>query len=193
MKHIYTQISSGKFKGKRLILPSLQTTRSTKSIVKGSFFDSFRYDLRGRLFIEAFGGSALMAAEALSNDAALAYAIEIDKNAYKIANENAKNLSENLKVFCADTFELTPRLIRDTKMQVILYLDPPFDIRDGFDDIYEKCYKMIRDLEKDKIFLIAIEHISKLNLPNEIGSFGILKTKKFGNTSLSYYQKMPLE
>ena len=72
MKYLFTQISSGKLKGRKLFLPSFSTTRSTKSIVKGSFFDSLRYDLRGKIFIEAFGGSALMAAEAISNGVDLA-------------------------------------------------------------------------------------------------------------------------
>ncbi|MGP1484691.1 MAG: 16S rRNA (guanine(966)-N(2))-methyltransferase RsmD [Campylobacter sp.] len=188
MKKFYSQISSGKFKGKKLLLPSSQTTRSTKNIVKGSFFDTFRYELVGKNFIEAFGGSALMAAEALSNEAQTAYAIEIDKNAFKIAFENAKIIGENLNVFNADTFDLTPQLIKKSTKPVILYLDPPFDIRDGFNDIYQKCYEMIKTIDKDKIFLIAIEHISGLDLPNSIGNFTLIKTKKFGNTSLSYYK-----
>lgn len=87
---LYTNIESGKYKGKKLLLPSLTTTRSTKSIVKSCVFNVIREDLRSKIFIEAFGGSALMAAEALSNHALKAYAIELDAKAYKIALENAK-------------------------------------------------------------------------------------------------------
>ena len=188
MKKLYAQISSGKFKGKKILVPSSQTTRPTKSIVQGSFFDSFRYDLIGKIFIEAFGGSALMAAEALSNGAKKSYAVELDKSAYETTRLNAKNLSEDLEVFNADTFELTPRLIRDADSKAILYLDPPFDIRDGFEGIYQKCYKMVETLDDEKIFLIAIEHTSILNVPNRIGKFELIKTKKFGNTALSYYK-----
>ncbi len=187
MKNLYATISSGKFKGKKLLLPSLQTTRSTKSIVKGSFFDSFRYELAGKVFIEAFGGSALMAAEALSNGAVKAYAVEIDKNAYKIALQNAKLIGDELEIINGDTFEVTPAIVERQNLPVILYLDPPFDIRDGFADVYEKCVNLVRNLLKDKIYLIAFEHASHLNLPESIGAFTLLKSKKFGNTSLSYY------
>ena len=55
---LYTSIESGIYKGKKLLLPSLQTTRSTKSIVKKCVFDVLRSDLRNKIFIEAFGGSA---------------------------------------------------------------------------------------------------------------------------------------
>ena len=188
MSKIFTAISSGKFKGKKLELPSLSTTRSTKNIVKGSFFDTLRNELAGKIFIEGFGGSAVMACEALSNGAKKSYAVELDKSAYEATRLNAKNLSEDLEVFNADTFELTPRLIRDADSKAILYLDPPFDIRDGFEGIYQKCYKMVETLDDEKIFLIAIEHTSILNVPNLIGKFELIKTKKFGNTALSYYK-----
>ncbi|WP_172199288.1 RsmD family RNA methyltransferase [Campylobacter sp. RM16188] len=191
MKRLFTTISSGKFKGKKLALPSLATTRSTKNIVKGSFFDSFRYDLRGKIFIEAFCGSALMACEALSNEAKKAYAIELDKAAFKIACENAKSIDElNLRVLNGDTFKLTPEILKSENFgekSVILYLDPPFDIRDGFKEIYEKCLNLISNLDEKQIFLIAIEHASSYTLPENIGKFTLVKNKKFGNTSLSYY------
>lgn len=189
MKKLFSTISSGKFKGKKLLLPSLDTTRSTKSIVKGSFFDSIRYDLRNKIFIEAFGGSALMAAEALSNDAKSAIAIELDKNAFKIARENAKNIDEsNLEILNGDTFELTLEILnrRDLK-DVILYLDPPFDIREGFGQIYEKCINLIRNLDKKRIYMVVIEHISSYQFPEDIGKFTFQKSKKFGNTTLTYY------
>ena len=82
---------------------------------------------------------------------------------------------------------MTPAIVARQNLPVILYLDPPFDIRDGFADVYEKCVNLALNLPKDKIYLIAFEHASHLNLPENIGAFSLLKSKKFGNTSLSYY------
>ncbi|MDO5046048.1 RsmD family RNA methyltransferase, partial [Campylobacter sp.] len=70
---------------------------------------------------------------------------------------------------------------------VILYLDPPFDIREGFSQIYEKCLNLISNLDEKQIYLIAIEHASSYTLPENIGKFTLVKNKKFGNTTLSYY------
>ena len=73
---LFTQISSGIYRGKKLALPAFSSTRSTKSIVKGSFFDTWRAEFRGAAFVECFGGSGAMALEALSNGAKNVYAIE---------------------------------------------------------------------------------------------------------------------
>lgn len=159
---LYTNIESGKYKGKKLLLPSLTTTRSTKSIVKSCVFNVIREDLRSKIFIEAFGGSALMAAEALSNHALKAYAIELDAKAYKIALENSKN-------------------------EIILYLDPPFDTREGFSDIYEKIYHFLENLDLKTLNLIIFEHHSTIKTPEKIQNFQKVKEKKFGSTSLSFY------
>ncbi|EIF7499827.1 RsmD family RNA methyltransferase [Campylobacter jejuni] len=175
---LYTNIESGKYKGKKLLLPSLTTTRSTKSIVKSCVFNVIREDLRSKIFIEAFGGSALIAAEALSN-----YALK----AYKIALENAKNIDPNLEVIHANTFEILPKLIENSKNEIILYLDPPFDIREGFSDIYEKIYHFLENLDLKTLNLIIFEHHSTIKTPEKIQNFQKVKEKKFGSTSLSFY------
>ena len=85
----FVRVESGKFKGKRLFLPSFATTRSTKSRVKACVFNTLRAELAGKVFVEVFGGSGAMAFEALSNDALGVVVVEKDKNAYKIACQNA--------------------------------------------------------------------------------------------------------
>ena len=100
----FVRVESGKFKGKRLFLPSFTTTRSTKSRVKACVFNTLRAELADKVFVEVFGGSGAMAFEALSNDALGVVVVEKDKNAYKIACQNAAlllnsanslNVSEN--------------------------------------------------------------------------------------------------
>lgn len=185
---LYTTIESGRFKGKKLLLPSLEKTRSTKSIVKTCVFNVLRGNLRGKIFIEAFGGSALMAAEALSNYALKAYAIELDKNAFKIASQNAKNLEAELEILNADSFLLLPELLKSLNKPVILYFDPPFDIREGFDGIYDKIYHFLKSLDLTWVECIILEHQSRAKTPENIANFTRTKLKKFGITSLSFYK-----
>ena len=125
MSKIFATIGSGFFKGKRLELPSLGTTRSTKNILKGSFFDIFRFDLQGAIFIECFGGSGSMAAEALSNGAKFAIAIEKDRDAFKILRENFDCLNADLQkkfnqqnkselhAINGDTFEILEQILEE--------------------------------------------------------------------------------
>lgn len=185
---LFTTISSGKYKGKKLNLPSLSTTRSTKSIVKESVFNSLQNDIYNSVFIELFGGSGLMAATAVSNHAQKAYAIELDRAAFNILKSNFITLNdEALIAINGDTFELTPKIVSENiEQNTILYIDPPFDIRDGFDGIYTKIYKM---LSKMDLNIAIIEHISAHTTPQTIGKLNLYKSRKFGNTTLSYYSK----
>ena len=60
-------IASGALKGRKITLLSSEKTRSTKSIVADSFFDSLRDEVRDSVFAELFGGCGLMAVRALSD------------------------------------------------------------------------------------------------------------------------------
>ena len=81
-----------------------------------------------------------------------------------------------------------PDLVNSQNGKVLLYLDPPFDIRAGFDDIYEKLVNLISQLKKEKIYMIVFEHNSDFKFGDEIFAFKLVKFKKFGATSLSYFQ-----
>ncbi len=110
---LFTQILSGIYRGKKLALPALSSTRSTKSIVKGSFFDTWRAELRGAAFIECFGGSGAMALEALSNGAKNVYAIEKDAAAHKIMRKNFELFGLGANAILGDCFERLPEILHD--------------------------------------------------------------------------------
>ncbi|AJC90317.1 RsmD family RNA methyltransferase [Campylobacter subantarcticus] len=184
---IYTSIESGIYKGKKILLPSLDTTRSTKSIVKSCVFNVLRFSLQDKVFIEAFGGSALMALEARSNGCLKSYAIEKDKKAYEIASKNASSIDRNTICFHDDTFKKTPQIIQNSQEDIILYLDPPFDIREGFFDIYEKTLKLIENIQNSNVKIIIIEHHSTFKTPAKIQNYEKNKERNFGSTTLSFY------
>jgi 16S rRNA G966 N2-methylase RsmD len=77
--------------------------------------------------------------------------------------------------------------LKNSAEELIVYIDPPFDYRDGMEDIYEKSFAMIRNIEVDNIYIIIIEHVSSLEMPEVLGKFSLNKTKQFGKSSLSYY------
>ena len=45
---------------------------------------------------------------------------------------------------------------------------------------------MIEKLPQECVKLIIIEHMTGLEIPQSIGTFKIKKSKKFGNTTLTY-------
>ncbi len=187
-KILYTQISGGKYKGKKLQLPSLDTTRSTKSILRESFFDSIQFDIVGKSFVEVFGGSGSMGLEALSRGAREVYFIERDHQAYAVLKKNAALLDSNhTHIWHGDSFEIYPDIIKQVEGESFLYFDPPFEIRDGMDGIYDKVLTLIENTPPKKVIMIAIEHMTKMKMPDTIGKYHKKKFKKFGRSALSYY------
>lgn len=186
-----TRIIAGKYKGKVLDLPSLDVTRSSKSRLKESFFNVLQFDIIDKIFIEAFAGSGSIGLEAISRDAKRAYFVELDRNSYRILTKNCNAVETNkCQTSLGDTFIQTPNILTSLKNsndELILYVDPPFDFREGMDDIYEKSFEMIRNIENENIFMIIIEHVSTLEIPEVLGKFSLNKTKKFGKSSLSYF------
>ena len=186
-----TKIIAGVHKGKQLQLPDLGVTRSSKSILKESFFNVVQFDIIDTIFVEAFGGSGSIGLEAVSRGASEAYFCEINKNSYKILQNNCNSIDKDkTTAIFGDTFEKIPTLLKQLKNKenpIILYIDPPFDYREGMEDIYEKTFDIVRDVENDNIILVAFEHLSTLEMPEELGKFKKFKNKKFGKSSLTYY------
>ncbi|WP_072680949.1 16S rRNA (guanine(966)-N(2))-methyltransferase RsmD [Arcobacter sp. LA11] len=186
-----TKIIAGKYKGKVLELPSLDVTRSSKSRLKESLFNVLQFDIIDKVFIEAFAGSGSIGLEAVSRDAKRAYFVELDRNSYKILTKNCSAVEPNkCQTMLGDTFVQTPSILdnlKNSKDELIVYIDPPFDYREGMDEIYEKSFDMVRNIENDNIYLLIIEHVSTLEIPEVLGKFSLNKTKKFGKSSLSYF------
>lgn len=55
------------------------------------------------------------------------------------------------------------------------------------DDIYENSFEIVRNIKNENIYMITFEHVTSLEMPEELGLFKLKKTKKFGKSSLSYY------
>lgn len=187
------RITAGKYKNKSLELPSLATTRATKSIVKGSVFDRLQFRIYDSLFVELFAGSGSMGLEALSRGAKKALFIEKDRECLKVLKKNIASIDkESCTLFSGDTFSLSDKIIdfcKKTKLPTFLYVDPPFDIRKGSENIYQNCIKLIENLDIPQIEEVIIEHSSKSGFGEKIASFTKVATKRFGATSLSIYKR----
>jgi len=189
-KTITKKIVSGKFKGKILKLPSKNTTRSSKNIVLESFFNTIQFDIIGATFVEVFSGSGSIGLEALSRGAKDIIFMERDRDALRILKENISLTDPTTcEVLSGDSFENIKSVIKILKRKnesAYIYIDPPFNIREGMENIYDKTIKMIASLPKENVKLIIIEHMSGLEILEKIGDFNKYKSKKFGNTTLTY-------
>ena len=185
------KIISGKYKGRSLKLPSKTTTRSSKVIVLESFFNTIQFGIMDAVFVEVFSGSGSVGLEALSRGAKKIIFMEKDRDALKILHENIAQTDPSLcEVLSGDSFVNIKTAISRVKnlgQSAYLYIDPPFSVREGMEDIYEKMIKLIKEFPYELCEMLIIEHMSSLELPEVIAQYRKTKTKKFGNTSLTYY------
>jgi 16S rRNA (guanine(966)-N(2))-methyltransferase RsmD len=190
-KKLTKTIIAGKFKGKKLLLPSKTTTRSSKAIVLESFFNTLQFDIVDAHFVELFSGSGSIGLEALSRGAKKIYFMEKDKDALRVLKQNISQTDpQACEVYSGDSFvtikEVVAKLKRNNH-KGYFYIDPPFSIREGMEDIYEKMLTLISQLPLEVVEMVIIEHMSGLKLPQTIGSLKTRKSKKFGNTTLTYF------
>ncbi|EJC37445.1 RNA methyltransferase, RsmD family [Helicobacter pylori Hp P-28b] len=177
-------------------LPDISSTRPTKAIVRESFFNTLQAEIIGAHFIEVFSGSASMGLEALSRGAKSAVFFEQNKSAYATLLENISLFKNRLKkemeiqTFLDDAFKLLPTLCLKKGVLNIIYLDPPFETS-GFLGIYEKCFQALERLLKRfnlENLLVVFEHESLHEMPKSLATLAIIKQKKFGKTTLTYFQ-----
>jgi len=190
-KKLTSRIIGGKFKGRKILLPDIGVTRSSKSRLKESFFNTIQFDLVNSNFIEMFGGSGSVGLEALSRGAKMVWFTELDRNAYTILQENCRSLdASRCNTQQGDAFVIVPRILDSLKKKgekCYLYIDPPFSIRDGHEEIYKRVIDFIASIDPSVIHAIVVEHMSGVQFPDKISLFERKKLKKFGKSSLSYY------
>jgi len=185
-------IISGKFKGKRLKLPSKESTRSSKTIVLESFFNTIQFEVVDAVFVELFSGSGSIGLEALSRGASSVIFMEQDRDALQVLKGNIALTDPSLcKVYAGDSFINIKTVVKELVKrdeEAYFYIDPPFSIRDGMEDVYDKMIALIASLPEENVKLIVIEHMTGLELPQTIKNFTQSKSKKFGNTTLTYFK-----
>lgn len=185
------KIVAGKFKGKSLKLPSKETTRSSKMIVVESFFNTIQFDVIDSVMVEVFSGSGSIGLEALSRGAKKVIFMEKDSDALRALRDNiAQTDPRACEVVEGNSFATISQVkkrLESLGESAFIYVDPPFSIREGMEEIYDKTLALIASLSLNMVRLVVIEHMSGLELPETIGDFKRFKFKKFGKTSLTYY------
>jgi len=192
IKLFTTTIIAGEFKGKQIEIPDISTTRSSKSILRESFFNTVQFEIIDKNFVEVFAGSGSVGLEALSRGAAQCYFMEYNKVAFRSLENNIKQTDPSrCHAFYGDSFENFETVYGLVKRQggkTYFYFDPPFSTRDGMDEVYDKTIALIEQIEPEVCEMVAVEHMTNLTMPEEIGALEKVKKKKFGRSTLTYYK-----
>ncbi len=179
------RIISGKYRGTHLSGPEGSDTRPTSDRVKEALFNILMWDIEESRFLDLFAGTGGIGIEALSRNAEEVVFVDFNSNALKILKSNLEkiNLNSNFEIFNNDAFQAIDILSSRGKIFDIIFLDPPYEMKDTL-ELIETIFdrEIIANYGK-----IIVEHDKRNEMPEKIRGFHKSKQKKYGNTMLTIY------
>ena len=173
------RIISGKYKGKKLLLPKDKNTRPLKDLVKVSIFNLLDHSkkinkkLENSSILDLFSGSGSFGIECLSRGSKIVYFFENYFEAIKILEKNLSLLKneKNFHIFKNDCFEFFNSYQKINEKFDIIFLDPPFKEK----KINELIEKIIENkiLNAGGIIIIHRHKKDKMEITDKIKIFDI--------------------
>jgi 16S rRNA (guanine966-N2)-methyltransferase len=188
------RISGGLAKGRRIATKKLfskspkdEELRPTSSKVREALFDILRDKIEGASFVDLYAGTGTVGLESLSRGAAKAVLVEPNMLRAKAIKENAAKLGFNEKVTVVEkrAQEFVKKTSAEKKRFDIFFIDPPY-----FSEEIVKILPMVgeKGLLNDKGTVI-VEHFSKIKLPESVGELRMIRSYRYGDTTLTIYTK----
>ena len=183
------KIAGGKYKGKTVPW-TFQDIGITTQKVKEALF-SILGDIEKKGFADLFGGSGQIAFEALSRGASPVICSEPDRGrAEFISAFGAKNFKDSAFVPLNMNYLQAMRFISKKGIKPdYIFIDPPYEKNNRGAAVYPKIAEAIikYELAFDGSVMI-VQHFSKNILPEQAGAFKRIKERKYGSTTLSFYE-----
>ena len=180
------RVLAGALKGRRLVTPRGSTTRPTADQVRIALMDTLMPRLPGARVLDLFAGAGGVGLEALSRGAAHATFVERDGRALGALRENVATLAvqAQTRVEARDVRAALERLVRDGAAFDIVFLDPPYDV-----ELTAPTLERLGTLPLvagDGI--VVAQHMTKQPPAEEIGRFRVYRTRRFGETTLTFFR-----
>ena len=183
------RIISGKFKGKKLLLPKNKKTRPLKDLVKVSIFNLLDHSnivgkkLKNSSILDLFSGSGSFGLECLSRGSKIVYFFENYIEAVEILEKNLSSFEnkKNFKIFNNDCFEFFNSEQKISKKFDIIFLDPPYkEIR--FNQLIEQIIEK-NILNNDGLMIIHRHKKDKIEITKKVK---ILDVRIYGNSKVYF-------
>lgn len=181
------RVISGTRKGLPLKAVPGAGTRPTTDKVKESIFNMIGPYFDGGLAVDLFAGSGGLGIESLSRGIETCIFIEKDPRAIPIIHENLKKckLENQAEVYKADATRAIKALEKRQAQVDLLFLDPPYQ-KVGY---YELINQFVEKNLLTEQAIILCEHEKGVDLPNQYGSFSLIRQELYGSTIISIYRQ----
>lgn len=181
------RIIGGSARGTRLSSFSGRNVRPTPDRVREAVFSilfSRMRTLEGKKILDLYAGTGAMALEALSRGARAAIAVELEPQAIRLIETNARacHLSEDIHIICSDV-EQTLQAMGGSEAYDLIFLDPPYDR--GLAASALELIDQQELLAHDGI--ICAECDRKEDLPQRIGALSLTDSRRYGLTAVHFF------
>ncbi|MBR0129853.1 MAG: 16S rRNA (guanine(966)-N(2))-methyltransferase RsmD [Firmicutes bacterium] len=179
------RIIAGTLKGRKLKSPRTDDIRPTSDKVKEAVFSMLiPYIYEGFTAMDVFSGTGNLGLEAISRGAGTVFFSDSSRESMSLIKENIKTCGVLDKaVLLSGDYQSNIRRVRE-KVD-IFFLDPPY--ANGYLLPAIRAIEEAGNISVDGI--IVCEHEHREILPEQIGSFTVIKERRYGKTSVTIYQK----
>lgn len=179
------RVISGKARGLKLNTPKNEDVRPTTDRVKESLFNIINgYIIDGDV-LDLFAGTGSLGIECLSRGANKCVFVDVNKTSIDIVKSNIKKarVEDNAEILNIDYKSAIERVKNKNYKFDIIFMDPPY-----YENMFIDALKKIdeSDILKDD-GIIVVEHDTKQKFPESIGKLIKDRSKKYGNTTLTFY------
>lgn len=149
--------------------------------MRGAIFGALG-DIKGLTVLDAFSGSGALAIEAISRGAATAVAIDMDKAAHTVTQENLRKLDIEERVKAVRAYAGAWSTRHQAQMFDLILLDPPYD-----NIPYRDLKRMPRHLSEDGVLVLSWPgKMEKLKFEG----LTVISEKSYGDAQLIFYKNI---
>ncbi len=181
------RIIGGAFKGKRLSAFKGQKIRPTSDRVKEALFNIIVSQIKeGIKVLDLYAGTGNIGIEALSQGASAALFVENDRKAIELLRKNLEHcgITDKAEIISRDVLRAIAEIeARDASFNII-FLDPPYGR-----GLPGMTMKLLGDSSISTGALIIVEHSRREELEEKYGRFFKYDSRKYGDTSLSFFSE----
>ena len=179
------RVTGGAHRGRGLTVPP--GARPTEGRVREALFSMWADRLEGARLLDLFAGSGVVGLEAVGRGALSALLIDEDLRAIKTLEENLARVGEKtVKIRRLTLPGGLGRLVsEDSGPFDLVYADPPYNFQ-PYDALIAGVAPLLATHGE-----IVVEHSSRRDMPVQAGSLFRVDTRKYGESSLSFYRKGP--
>ena len=181
------RIIAGEFRGRKIIQPESGEVRPTKDRIREAVFNVLAPVIPDSTVLDIFAGAGAYGLEGLSRGAKSALFVEKDRGCAGVISENIRILGVEAisEVMSGDASESIAKLGERKDKFDIIFADPPYN-----KNMIKNILIIINDYDiLSPSGLLVVEHHVREVLPESQGGLFICKTKTYGKTSISMYQK----